>query len=263
GAIAAGYRADLLVADCFPDFNVTRVYRAGALVAQDGRLLHDPPVTPVPAPLTQTMRLDPAVLRPGDTGLHVPVSGSNGVHVIVMVPHQIITGRAVATLPVVDGRLEADPAQDVLKLAVWERHTASGRVGVGFVRGFGLRRGAIASSVAHDSHNIVVVGTNDADMLLAARLVGEMGGGQAAVADGAAMVQVPLEVAGLMSARPYEEMAALAHAEVAAAEALGCTLPNPFIAMAFVALPVIPSLKLTDYGLVDVERFALIPLYAE
>ncbi len=263
GAIAPGYRADLLVVDGFPDFNVTGVYRAGALIAAEGRLLQDPPPTAVPPAFTQTMRIDPACIAETSTHLHVPAHAGNRVHVIIMIPHQIITGRDVATLPVVDGRLEADLTQDVLKVAVWERHKACGKVGVGFVRGFGLQRGAIGSSVAHDSHNIVVVGTNDADMLLAARTVGAMGGGQAAVADGQVLVQVPLEVAGLMSARPYEEMARLAHEEVAAAQALGCTLPNPFIAMSFVALPVIPSLKLTDFGLVDVEQFAVIPLAAE
>jgi adenine deaminase len=263
GAIVPGYRADLLVVDRFPDFNVTGVYRAGALIAAEGRLLQDPPPTAVPPAFTQTMRIDPACIAETSTHLHVPAHAGNRVHVIIMIPHQIITGRDVATLPVVDGRLEADLTQDVLKVAVWERHKACGKVGVGFVRGFGLQRGAIGSSVAHDSHNIVVVGTNDADMLLAARTVGAMGGGQAAVADGQVLVQVPLEVAGLMSARPYEEMARLAHEEVAAAQALGCTLPNPFIAMSFVALPVIPSLKLTDFGLVDVEQFAVIPLAAE
>jgi adenine deaminase len=263
GAIAPGYRADLLVVDRFPNFNVTGVYRAGALVAAEGRLLEDPPPTEVPPAFTQTMRIDPACVAATSTYLQVPADGGNRVHVIVMIPHQIVTGRDVATLPVVDGRLAADLSRDVLKVAVWERHTACGNVGVGFVRGFGLQRGAIGSSVAHDSHNIVVVGTNDADMLLAARTVGAMGGGQAAVADGQVLVQVPLEVAGLMSARPYEEMARLAHEEVAAAQALGCTLPNPFIAMSFVALPVIPSLKLTDFGLVDVEQFAVIPLVAE
>jgi adenine deaminase len=263
GAIAPGYRADLLVVDRFPDFNVTGVYRAGALIAAEGRLLQDPPPTEVPPAFTRTMRVEPACVAEASTHLHVPADTGNRVHVIVMIPHQIVTGRDVATLPVVDGRLEADLSQDVLKVAVWERHKACGNVGVGFVRGFGLRRGAIGSSVAHDSHNIVVVGTNDADMLLAARTVGAMGGGQAAVAAGQVLVQVPLEVAGLMSARAYEEMARLAHEEVAAAQALGCTLPNPFIAMSFVALPVIPSLKLTDFGLVDVEQFAVIPLVAE
>src|SRR5206468_1749984 len=115
------------------------------------------PPTPVPPALLATMRLDPASAAPA---LRVPAAAGARVHIIVMVPHQIITGRDVATLPVVDGALQADPGQDVLKLAVWERHTASGRVGVGFVRGFGLQAGALGSSVAHDSHNIVVVGTN-------------------------------------------------------------------------------------------------------
>lgn len=267
GAIAPGYRADLLVADRFPDFNILRVYRAGLVVAQDGRLVADPALGPKGAPplpqLLTTMHVQPAALDPAATSLQVSAAPGDRVHVIVMVPHQIITGRDVVTLPVAAGLLQPDPAQDVLKVAVWERHQANGKVGVGFVRGFGLRRGALASSVAHDSHNIVVVGANDADMLLAARLVAEMGGGQVAVADGVPLVRVPLEVAGLMSARSYEEMATLAHDELAAAVALGCTLPNPFIAMAFVALPVIPRLKLTDFGLVDVEQFAVIPLYAK
>ncbi len=225
-------------------------------------MLVDPSPTPVPPALLATMRLDPGAAAPESRALRVPAGPGRQVHVIVMVPHQIITERTVATLPEHDGVLLADPSQDVLKLAVWERHTASGRVGVGFVRGFGLRTGALASSVAHDSHNILAVGVDNSDLLLAARRVAAMGGGQVAVAGGEVLIEVPLEVAGLMSARPYEEMAALAHAEVAAAERLGCTLPNPFIALAFTALPVIPRLKLTDHGLVDVEQFAVIPLHA-
>jgi len=136
-------------------------------------------------------------------------------------------------------------------------------VGLGFVKGFGLRKGAIASSVAHDSHNIAVVGANDADMRAAVKAVAEMGGGQVVVADGQVKARLPLPIAGLMSDQPLEEVRDRIEALTTAARELGCALPDPLITMSFLALPVIPSLRLTDKGLVDVEQFAIVPLFGQ
>jgi adenine deaminase len=150
-----------------------------------------------------------------------------------------------------------------LKMAVVERHRNTGNVGLGFVKGFGLREGAIASSVAHDSHNIVVVGSDDADMRAAVEAVVEMGGGQVVMADGQVKAQLPLPIAGLMSDQPLEEVRDRIGALTAAAQELGCVLPDPLMTMSFLALPVIPTLKLTDKGLVDVEQFAIVPLFGQ
>jgi adenine deaminase len=148
-------------------------------------------------------------------------------------------------------------------MAVVERHRNTGNVGLGFVKGFGLRKGAVASSVAHDSHNIVVVGADDADMRAAVEAVAEMRGGQVVVADGQVKARLPLPIAGLMSDQPLEEVRDRLEALTAAARELGCVLPDPLMTMSFLALPVIPTLKLTDKGLVDVEQFAIVPLFGQ
>jgi len=155
----------------------------------------------------------------------------------------------------------ADVERDILKIAVIERHRATGNVGLGFVRGFGLRCGAIASSVAHVSHNIVVVGADDGDMMAAAREVAAMGGGLAAVEGGQVRARLPLPIAGLMSDAPIEVVRREMDELLAAARKMGCRLHDPFMTMSFLALPVIPELKLTDRGLVDVTQFKFVPLF--
>jgi adenine deaminase len=162
-----------------------------------------------------------------------------------------------------DGRAVADPARDLLKMAVVERHHGTGRIGLGFVRGIGLREGAIASTVAHDHHNLVVIGADDDSMRTAARAVAEADGGLAVAKGGEVLALLPLPIAGLMSDRPIEEVRDRMQALLTAAHGLGATLRDPFMAMSFLALEVIPSLKLTDVGLVDVERFAVVPLFVE
>jgi adenine deaminase len=192
--------------------------------------------------------------------LPAPPAGT-AVRVIGVIPDQIIT-RSLRMEPRVEaGQIVADVSRDLLKIAVVERHHASGNVGVGLVQGMGLRRGAIASSVAHDSHNIVVVGVDDRSMHRAVRAVAEMGGGQA-VADGEEVLErLPLPIAGLISDQPLERVQEAGEAVRRAAQTLGCTLSDPAMTLSFLALPVIPALKITDMGLVDVERFALVPLW--
>jgi adenine deaminase len=178
------------------------------------------------------------------------------------VPGQIVTEALVVAPSVRGGAIVADPARDLMKLAVVERHRATGRIGLGLVRGFGLRAGALVSSVAHDAHNLVVVGADDDDMRLAVEAVVVFGGGLAVAAGGELRALLPLPIAGLMSDRPFEEVAAgLARAE-AAASALGCAVPSPFMVLSFLALSVIPKLRLTDRGLLDVEAWRLVPLRA-
>jgi len=173
---------------------------------------------------------------------------------------QVTTRRLVEEVTARDGYIVAEPARDLLKLAVVERHNHTGRVGLGLVKGFGLRRGAIASSVAHDAHNLVAAGASDEDILAAIAALRELGGGFAVVASGAVLATVALPIAGLVSPLPVEELAARLQALDEATAALGCTLEHPFMTLSFLSLSVIPALKLTDRGLVDVAAARLVPL---
>jgi adenine deaminase len=172
-----------------------------------------------------------------------------------------VTDHRLLDAHVVDGHAESDTTRDILKIAVVERHHGSSGTGLGFIQGFGLKRGAIAGTVAHDHHNLVVIGADDASMITAADAILDMGGGLVAVAEGKVLARLPLPIAGLMSDRPIEEVRAAYDALLAAARSLGSTMHDPFMAMSFMALEVIPSLKLTDQGLVDVERFCLVDLF--
>jgi adenine deaminase len=181
--------------------------------------------------------------------------------VIEIVPGQILTGRSVQPVAREGDLAVADPERDLLKIAVLDRYSGSGRVGAGFVHGLGLRHGAVASSVAHDSHNIIVAGADDADMQAAVAAVAETGGGLAVVDGGRLRARLPLPIAGLMSDQPLETVANQLDVLGQAARELGCRLPDPFMTLSFLALPVIPQLKITDRGLIDVETFAPIPLF--
>jgi adenine deaminase len=173
---------------------------------------------------------------------------------------QIVT-RALVEEPTLRADMAvADPKRDLAKIAVVERHRGTGRIGLGFVRGFGIRRGALASTHAHDAHNVVVVGADEADMAAAVRRLGETGGGQVAVNGGEVLAEVRCPIGGLLSEEPVEDVAAAARALEQAAAVLGVTLPAPFMAMSFLALSVVPELKITDRGYVDVDRFELVPL---
>jgi adenine deaminase len=253
GAIAPGYRADFSL---IPDAELVpeRVYKDGRLVASAGEAL--PVEAPVlPAWLTDTVRIGAL----DASAFAIPAAGGP-VRVIELVPDQLLTGSAVESPLISDGLAVADPARDMAKIAVVERHHASGRVGCGFVRGFGLREGAFASTVSHDAHNLIVVGVSDDDMEVCARRLAELGGGLVAVRDGAVIGELPLPAAGLMSDRPAPEVAAQLGDLRAAARSLGVKVRTPFMALSFLGLSVIPSLKITDRGLIDVDRFELVPL---
>jgi len=254
GAIAPNFVADLVVLDDLATFAVESVYKDGKLVAQDGQLLVDAPPATFTG-VTGTVHIGAVSLR------DLRIAGKAGlVEVVGIEPGQITTRHLREEASISDGAIVADPARDLLKLVVIERHHASGNVGLGLVRGFGLRKGAIASSVAHDAHNLVIAGASDDDILMAARALEEMGGGFVCVVDGEVEAQVPLPLGGLVSSLPAGELVQQLHKLDAAAAALGCTLEHPCMTLSFLSLSVIPSLKLTDQGLIDIETFTLLPL---
>jgi adenine deaminase len=250
GLIAPGYLADFLLLDDLESCTVHTVFRRGRPVTADtfaGRVLPQPPGG-------NTMYLPPVtaeVFRVPATGAATPVIG--------IIPGKILTQRLEANLPFREGRRHADPEHDLLKICVLERHGRNGNIGRGFVKGFGFREGALASSVGHDSHNLCVVGTNDEDMAVAVNRLLALGGGFAAVQSGRILAELALPFAGLMSLDPFETVASKLYTLRAAVEAMGCQLPEPFLQLAFLPLPVIPHLKITDLGLVDVDRFELVP----
>jgi adenine deaminase len=251
GAVAPGYLADLVTFANLRDLHVTRTFAEGRLVAENGRLLapqRSDTVAPVNRVITHGLT---------ERSFALPAGGTHA-RVIEVIPDQIVTRAIVEPVTVRDGFVEADPGRDLLKIAVVERHSGTGNVGVGLVRGVGLRAGALASTFAHDSHNVVVVGASDAEMLLAVQTVVEMGGGLCAVEGDAVLGRLALPIAGLMSDAPLETVRAAMAGLLDAARTLGCPLSNPYMAMAFLALPVIPELKITDKGLVDVRAFALV-----
>ncbi|MEI6310353.1 MAG: adenine deaminase, partial [bacterium] len=252
GAVAPGYRADLVALPDLRDFRAERVYSFGMKVAEGGKaLFFVPPLPPsLLSSLKGTFHLDPQRIN---LRFPAPTGGDTAqVRVIGLAPGQILTRELAEEVPIRDGFACADPGRDLLKLAVIERHHNSGRVGLGFVRGFGLRRGALATSVAHDSHNLLVVGSDDREMLAAARAVTAMGGGQVVVEGERILAALPLPLAGLMSDMPLEEVCERVQALAQAARSLGCVLEEPMMALSFLALPVVPQLRLTDLGLVEV-----------
>ena len=254
GAIAPGYLADVVAVADLVSFGPVKVWKRGRLVAQEGRAVEIPRAT-APDWMRDSVHTQP--LSASDFA----ILATGRVRVIGVAPGQIVTKALVDDPTRSNGHAVADPARDLAKIAVVERHRSTGRIGLGFVRGFGLAAGALASSHAHDAHNVVVVGMDDADMAVAANRLREIGGGQVAVAAGRILAEVPCPIGGLLSDLPVERVAAAVHTmERAAHEHLGATLPSPFMAMSFLALSVVPELKLTDRGLIDVDRFEIVPL---
>lgn len=253
GLVAPGQRADLVVLDDFLNCRVAQVFSAGRLV-EDALFAGRPAIQPIGRGSLRARRVTAADFAAPGSGPSTPVIG--------VMPGKIITLRHDLSLPYVNGERRIDLDQDVIKVAVVERHgkTPPGErgIGVAFVKGFGLKRGAIASSVGHDSHNVTVVGADDADMAVAVNRLGAIEGGFVVVEGGRVLAEIALPVAGLMSLMPFDSIRASLVTLRAAARGLGVVLPEPFLQVAFLPLPVIPHLKITDKGLVDVDRFALI-----
>lgn len=255
GAIAPGYLADLIVLDNLVDFTPYQVYKAGKLVAENGQIT-TPAHSPKPAKTEKACTINIDWQR---VDFRVPAQ-KGLIRVIDCIEDQIVTGTSEIEPTIINGYTVADPSRDLLKIAVIERHQASGNMTNGLVRGFGIKQGAIASTVAHDSHNLIIVGTSDDLMLAAAHLIADNGGG-IAIVDHDKSIVLPLPVAGLMSTAPPDSVAAMLRDMKRLAKQIGVRGTNPFMLLSFLALPVIPSLKITDKGLVDVDAFKIVPLY--
>jgi adenine deaminase len=263
GAIAPGKRADLVVFSDLQDFRAEMVFAGGQLVARDGNLRGAwPESTPDASRVRGTVDVDW-----DEVGFAIPVPDPDATtvtaRVIGLVVDQIVTEHLVERVPVRNGEAVTDLERDILKLAVIERHRGTGNVGLGFVKGLELERGALAGSVGHDAHNLIVAGCDDVSMMTAARRVGDLGGGLVAAAGGEVLSEVPLPIAGLMSDRSLETVRCQMDELVRTARDMGSTLHDPLITLGFLALEVIPALKLTDQGLVDVEQFDFVPLFVD
>jgi len=259
GAVASGYVADLVVLNDLEKCEVAMVYKNGRLVVNEGEIF-DFPEVPIQSCFRHPKPLHIAPLHPED--FQIPRLGDRA-RVIEVIPGQILTGSLCEKPESHDGYLVSSVQSDILKLCVVERHRATGRIGLGLVRGFGLKRGAMASSVAHDSHNVIVVGVRDEEIKRAVEEVVNMGGGLAVVCGEEVLARTPLEIAGLMTVQSIKPLVRQLNDVNQAAGSLGCKLEKPFMALSFLALPVIPHLKLTDLGLVDVNRSRIVPLFAE
>ena len=257
GAIAPGHRADLVVFDNFENLKIEQVYQGGRLVARNGRIMPQGQ-SPNHPPVRNSINVNWSKVD-----VRLPANGHRRVRVIELIPNQITTHQSVDEARIENGHAVADPSRDLSKIAVIERHKATGNVGLGFVRGFKLKRGAIGSSVAHESHNIIVAGASDDNLMTAARAIAAMEGGMVAVADGQVLARVPLPIAGLMSDQSIERVREGMDKLVEATRDLGTDLHAPFMALSFLALPVIPELKLTDRGLVDVNQFDFVSVFAD
>ena len=249
GMIAPGRRADIVLLGDLARCDVRTVISAGRVVTDD--LFRS-------RKIVQPVGLDSVKLRPVTAEDFQIAGGPADLVMIGVAPRRVVTDRVVKPVPASGNQRLADPANDIAKVCVVERHGKTGNIGRAFVTGFGIKRGAIASSVGHDSHNICVVGVSDSDMAVAVNRLREIGGGFVVVADGDVKAELALPLAGLMSLEPFEAVRAPLLALRSAARDIGCTLPEPFLQVAFLPLVVIPHMKISDFGLFDVDRFALV-----
>ena len=260
GSVAPSKCADLVLIDDLNACHVTEVFIDGELVAKDGKITKEFAPYTYPKKAVNSVHLDKVTAD----AFKISYNGDSAkVHAIEIIPARVGTYDRIVNLPVCDGNICADPDQDVLKAAVFERHTRTGTVGKGFVKGFGIKRGALAQTVAHDAHNLLVVGSNDEDMALAANTLIECGGGLVAVLDGKVLCVVELPIAGLMSDKPIDEMSVKIEKMEKTWEEMGSTLPSPFMTMALIPLACLPETRLTNRGLVDCRTFEFIDLIVE
>ena len=231
------------------------VFKGGEVVAENGELTNSLENMEIPA-----TRGSVNVGWLEDNCFQIQAKGDK-VKAIEIIPHQLITKETVAKVNVENGLAESNVEDDVLKICVVERHRASGNVGKGFIKGFGIKQGAIASTVAHDSHNMIIIGTNDKDMYLAQKELVKSQGGRIVIKDGEVLAKLPLPIAGLMSDKDYEYVTSQSEALNVAAKEIGCKVDDPFMTMGFVSLPVIPELKITDKGVFSTKTFDFIDIF--
>jgi adenine deaminase len=264
GLLAPGRYADILLVRDLSELEIDLVIAAGEVVAEAGRLVVEIPPYPYPEGARATVRLKRPLVPSDFTVLAPSSAGQVAVRVIEVSENQVRTRGLTLKLPVRDGAVQPDPSEDLALLAVVERHHRSGRIGLGFVKGFGLKAScALASTVAHDSHNLLIMGTSSEAMALAGNRLAALGGGLCLVKDGGILAEVPLPIAGLMADRPVEAVAAELEELERGLRSCGCELSNAFMTFSLLALGVIPELRLSDLGLIDVASFSLVPLFPE
>ena len=252
GAIAPGYDADFLLLDNLEDLAIAEVYKGGQLVAQNGQYVGPVQEKTDVSAVKDTVR----IAELSNDSFQIPMGSSSKAHVIGINPNNLITEHLIIETPVIDGYFISNTERDLLKIAVIERHKATGNIGLGIVHGLGLKNGAIATTVAHDSHNIIAVGTTDQDIKAAAEALQNLTGGLVVVQDGKVLASLPLAIAGLMSEEPYEIVYEQLKAIGDSLLKIGASTEfNAFLTLSFLSLPVIPHLKLTDCGLFDVNSF--------
>ena len=257
GGIAPGNLADIVVVENLQKFDVKQVFKNGKLVAENGRPIYKIPERPK-ASIRSSVNI-----KWLEGGEFVIPAKANRCYVIGLVKDQIITEKLIEQPKIVDGKIVSDPERDLLRCYVLERHHASGRIGYGLVKGFGFKSGAIASTISHDSHNIIVVGVSDEDVLKAVIQLNKMGGGIVVTNNGEVIDALELPIGGLMSYQPLEYVNQKIKNLNIETQKLGCGLSDPFMQVSFIALPVIPKLKITDKGLVDVEKFEFVDFFVK
>ena len=258
GAIAPGYKADLLVLPDLKTFKPDIVLKDGQVVAQDGKLAVEIPENDA---IATRNSVNVRWITMDDFKIPTEGDGFKQVRALEVIPHQLITKSVMSDIKVVDGNAVSNVDTDTLKICVIERHRATGNIGKGFVKGFNLKCGAIASTVAHDSHNMIVIGTNDFDMYTAAVALIKCQGGKVVVKDGEIISQLPLPIAGLMSDKEFDFVVEKCDELNKAAHSIGCKLEDPFMTMGFLSLPVIPELKITDKGVFDTNKFDFVDIF--
>ena len=260
GAIAPGYKADLLVLPDLKTFKPDIVLKDGQVVAQDGKLAVEIPENDA---IATRNSVNVRWITMDDFKIQTEGDGVKKVRALEVIPHQLITKSVMSDVKVVDGNAVSNVETDTLKICVIERHRATGNIGKGFVKGFNLKCGAIASTVAHDSHNMIVIGTNDFDMYTAAVALIKCQGGKVVVKNGEIISQLPLPIAGLMSDKEFDFVVEKCDELNKAAHSIGCKLEDPFMTMGFLSLPVIPELKITDKGVFDTNKFDFVDIFED
>jgi adenine deaminase len=258
GNIAPARFADIVILDKLETISVNTVIADGKVVSQNGKLTAHLPTPTYPEAVMQSMHLKRAPSLEDLTVITKTKNDSIRVRAIGVMPTNILTENLESEVPVKEGKALANPREDVAKIAVFERHTNSGNVAVGFVKGLGLNEGAVASTVGHDSHNLVVAGMDDASMVAAANLLAQNGGGMVAVRDQKPLSLLPLPIAGLMSDKSVETVSRQMKELKDAWSKLGSKLPSPTITLAFTTLSVLPELRITDKGVLDTTQFRFV-----
>lgn len=260
GSIAPSKCADMVLIDDLNTCHVTSVFIDGELVAKDGKLVKEFAPYSYPETATKSVHLKPVTTKDFTVKTNEPNGKTLKVRVAEIIPARVGTFERIEEMQVIDGELKADPTKDIMKVAVFERHRGTGTVGYGFVKGFSIKRGALAQTVAHDAHNLLVIGSNDEDMAIAANALIECGGGMVAVQNGKILGQVALPIAGLMSDKPLEVMSEEIEKVEKAWVDMGCAIPSPFMTMALIPLACLPELRITNRGLVDCRTFNFVDL---